>query len=130
VAVQPAQSPPGALESHSRCRSRRDGARGCWSRCGRPLQGAVAAYIGDGDSLCVQTSAGLVEVRIADFRAAELNDPGGAEAKAALNGIAMGRTAICRAGDRSYDRVVAMCTIGGQSVGALMRRAGVPEGGR
>jgi endonuclease YncB( thermonuclease family) len=37
---------------------------------------------------------------------------------------------VCVAGRRSYDRVVARCTVGGQSIGHLMRRAGVREGGR
>jgi endonuclease YncB( thermonuclease family) len=89
-------------------------------------------YVGDGDSLCV--AVGLsphdwVEVRVADFYAPELHAPGGAQAKAALERIAMGKTATCVAGKRSYDRVVARCTIGGVSIGERMRRAGVIEGG-
>lgn len=37
-------------------------------------------YIADGDSLCVEVSpgpAGWVEVRLADFYAPELSEPGG-----------------------------------------------------
>lgn len=90
-------------------------------------------YVGDGDSLCVGTSSdpnSWIEVRVADFYAAELHSPGGKEAKAALEQIAMGRSVQCIAGKRSYDRVVARCSIAGFALGDLMRRAGIPEGGR
>lgn len=89
-------------------------------------------YVGDGDSLCVSVSpgaAGMVEVRVADFYAPELNSSGGREAKAALEGIAFGNRAVCTAQHRSHDRVVAVCRINGRSVGDLMRRAGVSEVG-
>ncbi|WP_293462986.1 hypothetical protein [Phenylobacterium sp.] len=85
--------------------------------------------MGDGDSLCVADARGLIEVRLADFYAPELNKPGGRQAKAALERIAMGRQVTCKAGRRSYDRVVARCTLGGISLGDRMRRAGVEEGG-
>lgn len=107
--------------------------------CEGPLPASGSAfsgqvrYIGDGDSLCVGTSNNpgeWIEVRIADFYAPELNSPAGREAKAALERIAMGRQASCVAGRRSYDRVVATCSIGGRSVPDLMRAAGVKEGGR
>jgi endonuclease YncB( thermonuclease family) len=90
-------------------------------------------YVGDGDSLCIGPSSDSgtwIEVRIADFYAPELHTPDGPKAKVTLERIAMGRSASCTAGKRSYDRVVAQCTIGGASIGELMRRAGVPEGGR
>jgi micrococcal nuclease len=95
--------------------------------------GGPVVYVGDGDSLCV--GVGLspsewVEVRIADFYAPELNSPAGRAAKEALVRIAMGRRVVCRAGKRSYDRVIARCTLQGVSLGDRMRAAGVPEGGR
>lgn len=96
---------------------------------GQAFAGPVR-YVGDGDSLCVDGPTGLVEVRIADFYAPELHAPGGRQAKAALERIAMGRRVECRAGKRSYDRVVARCTLAGISLGDRMRRAGVQEGGR
>jgi len=98
---------------------------------GRTFEGPVV-YVGDGDSLCVAVGQGAgqwVEVRLADFYAAELSAPGGREAKAALERIAKDRRAVCRAQRRSYDRIVARCTIGGVSIGERMRRAGVREGG-
>lgn len=99
---------------------------------GKTFSGPVV-YVGDGDMICVQARpggpAGSVEVRIADFYAPELNGPGGPEAKAALERIAKGRRAVCTSQKQSYDRVVALCRIGAVSVGDLMRRAGVREGG-
>jgi endonuclease YncB( thermonuclease family) len=89
-------------------------------------------YVGDGDSVCVGASSDpgtWIEVRLADFYAPELHSPEGPSAKSALEWIALGRTLQCRAGGRSYDRVVAQCTLGGTSIGDLMRRAGVGEGG-
>lgn len=93
----------------------------------------LVRYVGDGDSLCVGRSADpatWIEVRLADFYAAELHGPGGAQAKAALENIARGRNLTCRAGRRSYDRVVARCEIDGVSVGDLMRRRGVQQSGK
>lgn len=98
---------------------------------GRTFAGPVT-YVGDGDSLCVavgKTPDQWVEVRLADFFAPELSEPGGKAAKRALERIALGERAVCVAGRRTYDRVAAKCTIRGVPVGALMRRAGVAEGG-
>ena len=115
------------------------GGRALADPCEAPLprKGAsfagVVRYVGDGDGLCVGTGADprtWVEVRLEDFYAPELNEPGGRAAKAALERLAMGRRAVCTAGERSYDRVVARCAIGGVSVGQQLRRAGVREGGR
>lgn len=90
-------------------------------------------YVGDGDSLCVGLSgdpATWIEVRLSDFYAPELHTPQGPKAKSTLERIAKGQRAQCLASRRSYDRVVAQCTISGSSIGDLMRRAGVAEGGR
>jgi endonuclease YncB( thermonuclease family) len=95
-------------------------------------------YVGDGDSLCVAATPGRerapatwVEIRLADFHAPELSEPGGREAKAALVRIAMGRRVSCRGRHYSYDRLVAQCSRldDGGRIGALMRKAGVEEGG-
>ncbi len=98
---------------------------------GSTFSGQVS-YVGDGDSLCVAlgpSPTDWVEVRIADFYAPELHEPGGQEAKAALERIAKGRRVECRAVRQSYDRVVAPCALQGRSLGDLMRSAGVREGG-
>lgn len=107
-----------------------------WLRYNAAFSGPVTQVL-DGDSLCVAVGPGpgpgpqnLVEVRLADFYAPEMSERQGAAAKAALSRIALGREARCVAGLRSYDRIVARCTIGGAPIGDLMRQAGVVEGGR
>lgn len=98
---------------------------------GKVFSGHVT-YVGDGDSLCVAIGPGpqnLVEVRIADFYAPEMSSPEGPSAKRALGRIAKGRQVTCIAGRQSYDRVVATCRLKGASLGDLMRKAGVKEGG-
>ncbi len=96
-------------------------------------------YVGDGDSFCVGRSSDpntWIEVRLADFNAPELHSAGGSRAKAALEHVAMGRSASCVAGGgrrgnvTSYDRVIATCRIAGRRVGDLLRAAGIEEGGR
>lgn len=107
-----------------------------WVTPGAPFAGRVRHVI-DGDSLCIGSSSDprqWVEVRLADFYAAELNDAGGREAKVALERITAGREVQCavtsRGSVRSYDRVVAVCRLRGRSLSDLMRAAGVAEGGR
>jgi len=93
----------------------------------------VVRYVGDGDGLCVgpeNRPDRWIEVRLSDFYAPELNEPGGQAAKRRLERIAMGKTLTCRAGRRSYDRVVAACTLGGRPLGSVLRAAGGAEGGR
>jgi len=106
-------------------------------RPGQTFSGVVR-YVGDGDSLCVGSLASpstWVEVRLADFYAPELHAPGGREAKATLERLAMGRPAVCEAQQgrngrtSSHDRVIAVCRIAGRSLGMLMSRAGMSEGG-
>ncbi len=98
---------------------------------GTVFSGAVR-YVGDGDSLCVGPSADpatWIEVRLSDFYAPELAAPGGHEAKKALSDLAEGKMVRCRAGKRSYDRVVAHCSLNGADLGDQLRRRGVIEGG-
>lgn len=108
------------------------------STAGQTFSGAVR-YVGDGDSLCIGASSdpqSWIEVRLADFDAPELHSPSGALAKGALESVALGRSAACtsvrgRSGRvRVYDRVIALRTIGGRSVGTLLRQAGALQGGR
>ncbi len=104
-----------------------------------PRRGAVfegvVRYVGDGDSLCVANATGWVEIRVQDFSAPELSEPRGREGKAALERVAMNRRLRCVAASRSYDRIVATCTLQdgpdrGRTLGQALRRAGAPEGGR
>lgn len=102
-----------------------------------PIKGTtfsgVVRYVGDGDGLCVSPANRpdrWIEIRLADFYAPELYEPGGIAAKRRLERVAIGKVLICRAGRRSYDRVVATCTLGGRRLGSVLRAAGGVEGGR
>ncbi|MBO9579519.1 MAG: nuclease [Sphingobium sp.] len=93
----------------------------------------VVRYIGDGDSLCVGPAARpnqWIEVRLVDFNAPELHEQGGQAAKQRLRFITLGHRLMCRAGQRSYDRVVAACTLDRRALGDVLRQAGGVEGGR
>ncbi|MFN3795935.1 thermonuclease family protein [Sphingobium yanoikuyae] len=93
----------------------------------------VVRYVGDGDGLCIGPADRpdrWIEIRLAGFYAPELNEPGGIAAKRRLERVAMGKVLTCRAGRRSYDRVVATCTLGGRPLGSVLRAAGGVEGGR
>jgi endonuclease YncB( thermonuclease family) len=107
-------------------------------KAGETFTGSVR-YVGDGDSICVSSNADpstWIEVRLGDFNAPELHSTEGPAAKAALTRIAYGKDASCvvvrgRNGrTTSYDRVIAVCRVGGRSVGDLMRAEGIAEGGR
>lgn len=93
----------------------------------------VVRYVGDGDGLCVGVAGKperWIEVRLGDFYAPELHEPGGAQAKRRLERIVLGKRVRCRAGRRSYDRVIGYCTLGGQPLGLLIEAAGGIQGGR
>jgi endonuclease YncB( thermonuclease family) len=67
---------------------------------------------------------------------ARLSETGGQSAKSVIEQITRGRNVTCTAvtgdGGRvvSYDRLVAVCRVGSESLGDMMRRTGVREGGR
>jgi micrococcal nuclease len=99
---------------------------------GATFSGPVVDVL-DGDSLCVAVGPehkDWVEVRLADFYAPESGEAAGASAKAALARIALGKSAVCVAGMKTYDRVAARCQVDGRPIGDLMRGAHIAEGGR
>ncbi len=107
------------------------------SRPGQTFSGIVR-YVGDGDSLCVGTTADpneWIEVRMADFDAPELNEPNGRRSRQILIDLSRGRSVICtaqrgRSGRvTSHDRVIATCRLGGQRLGDLLRARRAPTGG-
>ena len=98
----------------------------------------MVRYVGDGDSLCVGKTTDAnewIEVRLADFDAPELHQAGGTAAKTALERIALHREITCTTEHGrnrrvvSFDRVIARCRIGPDSIGDLLRQAGVVVGG-
>lgn len=107
-------------------------------QAGQVITGTVR-YVGDGDSICLGSTAdpaSWIEIRLENWFAPELHDPGGAQAKASMASVAEGRAATCvvRRGRNgrsySYDRVFATCSIGGRDLAALLQRAGGRQGGR
>lgn len=93
----------------------------------------VVRYIGDGDGFCLGPAGKpeqWIEVRLGDFYAPELHARGGAAAKRRLARLLLGKPLVCRAGRRSYDRVIGYCTLGGQPLGHLLRSGGGVQGGR
>jgi endonuclease YncB( thermonuclease family) len=106
-------------------------------RPGTVFSGTVR-YVGDGDSLCVGETpdpTAWVEVRLADFDAPELRQPGGEQARTRLRQLTLGQRVDCRAErGRSgrvivYDRVIALCRLQGRPLGDRLRAAGGREGG-
>jgi endonuclease YncB( thermonuclease family) len=101
--------------------------------------GGVVRYVGDGDSICVGPADGpgstWIEVRLADFDAVELGEPGGRQARTIAMRELMGRRIQCVAvrgrNGRvvSYDRVIARCRVNRRAVGEILRAAGAPQGG-
>lgn len=107
------------------------------AKAGTVFTGTVH-YIVDGDGICVGPTSNpntWIEVRLADFDAPELRTKEGQNAKKVMRQIAMGKQANCvtrlgrRGNTTSYDRVIASCKIEGGNLAALMKRAGVREGG-
>jgi len=107
------------------------------SQPGQPFTGSVR-YVGDGDSLCVGSSRdpnSWIEVRLADFDAPELHSPDGRLSQSLLRQVAFGQNVVCDARrGRSgrvivHDRVIAVCRVGGRSIGDLLRARRAPEGG-
>jgi micrococcal nuclease len=70
-----------------------------------------------------------IEVRVADFNAPELSEPNGKLARDALREIALNKAVECVGSHYSHDRIVAICKLGGRTLGELMREKRVPEGG-
>jgi endonuclease YncB( thermonuclease family) len=108
------------------------------TKAGALISGEIT-YVMDGDSLCIGMAgdqASWVEVRLVDFSALELTEPGGAKGRDTARQILMGKQAVCTVtrgtGGRTttYDRVLATCSVGGRSVAQILLDAGVPEGGR
>jgi micrococcal nuclease len=113
-----------------------DPCAGALPKRGTTFSGTIIHVI-DGDSVCVAPPGGerdaqrWIEIRVEDFSAPERGEPGGADATRIARRILLNQQAACAAGRRSYDRVVATCTLrDGRTIGDAMRRAGAPEGGR
>ena len=120
-----------AMGSAGAARADQSPCLGALPRPGMTFGGTVHAVL-DGDTICVSEKPYFktwVKIRLADFNAPELDRPGGGAAQAALGEIAKGKKVVCVGRGRSFDRVVARCTIVKKSLGAFMREAGIEQGG-
>lgn len=85
------------------------------------LTGTVT-YVRDGDTI----EAGGVAVRLNGVAAPELDEPVGQEAKRYMHELVAGKAVRCQLnGERSYDRVIGVCFIDGEDIGALIISAGL-----
>ncbi len=85
------------------------------------LMGAVT-HVRDGDTIEVVG----VPVRLNGVAAPELSEPHGREAKNFMLNLVAGKTVRCKLnGERSYDRVIGVCYLGGQDIGASIIAAGL-----
>ncbi len=80
------------------------------------LRGEVTR-VRDGDTIEI----GEIAIRLQGVAAPELRDPLGREAGAAMRRLVKGRVVECVPdGSRSYDRIVAVCFLDGQDIGAWL----------
>jgi endonuclease YncB( thermonuclease family) len=88
------------------------------------LEGEVVEVI-DGDSLTLLAAGSRIAIRLAQIDAPELDQPYGPESKAALTGLAAGRTArVTVVGLDRYGRSVGEVYVGGLHLNAEMVRRG------
>ena len=85
------------------------------------LMGAVT-HVRNGDTIEVVG----VPVRLNGVAAPELGEPHGREAKNFMLNLVAGKTVRCKLnGGRSYARVIGVCYVGGQDIGASIIAAGL-----
>ncbi len=79
-------------------------------------------HVRDGDTIEV----GGVPVRLNGVAAPELNEPIGQDAKAFMVSLVAGKSVRCELnGERSHDRVIGICFLDGQDIGASIIAAGL-----
>ena len=79
------------------------------------------AIVSDGDTIRVQNQA----IRLQGIDAEELKEPNGPGARQALIRYTVGKIVECSdTGERSYNRIVGVCKINGQDLGAIMVKTG------
>jgi endonuclease YncB( thermonuclease family) len=91
----------------------------------QPLTG-TAVIVHDGDTVSVQTSHGIVRVRLAGIDCPELAQPRGPEAKAFTARLVLGRTVRVESGGTDqYSRVLGRLVVDGADVNVALVRAGM-----
>ncbi|MDX6749230.1 thermonuclease family protein [Geminicoccaceae bacterium 1502E] len=85
------------------------------------LEGQVT-HVRDGDTIEI----GRVAIRLRGVAAPERGEPLGRRATARMKELALGSRVTCEPdGSRSYDRIVAVCYLGGVDVGEVLIREGL-----
>jgi endonuclease YncB( thermonuclease family) len=91
----------------------------------QPLTG-TAVIVHDGDTVSVQTTRGIVRVRLAGVDCPELAQPRGPEAKAFTARLVLGRTVRVEPdGTDQYSRVLGRLFVDGTDVNVALVRAGM-----
>ncbi|MCS7267649.1 MAG: thermonuclease family protein [Geminicoccaceae bacterium] len=91
------------------------------SRSSPALRGPVETVL-DGDTLVLAGET----IRLQGIAAPELNEPLGPEAREAVRRMVAGRTVECVPdGTRSRGRIVALCRVGGEDIGARLVASGL-----
>lgn len=85
---------------------------------GETLTGVVT-HVRDGDTIVVNETP----VRLSGVSAPERNEPGGLEATEFMARY-LGKVLRCELFGRSYDRMVGICSLDGEDIGASVIRAG------
>lgn len=93
---------------------------------GTMLIGTVT-YVRDGDTFEMRMPDGYVAIRLSGIHAPEREERGVGTATAALQTLALGKTAICdwTPGDVTHDRLSASCSLDGYDLGGSLIASGV-----
>ena len=82
----------------------------------------IITHVRDGDTIVV----GNQPIRLNGIAAPERNEPGGEEASAFMRHLVLGKFLTCtNNGQRTYDRLVAVCHLDGEDIGRLIVAAGL-----
>lgn len=85
------------------------------------LTGAVT-HVRNGDTIEIAD----IPIRLNGIAAPELEDPQGPAARDFMKNLVAGKIVSCELdGERSYDRVIGVCYLDGQDIGALIINAGL-----
>ena len=81
----------------------------------------IVTHVRDGDTILV----GIKPVRLSGVHAPERGENGGKEATRFMKQLVLGKRVICTlGGQKSYDRLIGICFLDGEDIGAKLIAAG------